>query len=85
MDNIPMGPPTHVQTRVRVSSSPIRFIWRADSKCALFVPQFFERGPLRRAGARKAVLAVAGRASHRRVPDAAARAPATPAASGARV
>jgi hypothetical protein len=46
---------------------------------------FFERGPLRRAGARTAVLALAGRAAHRRVPDAAARAPATPAASGARV
>ena len=46
---------------------------------------FFERGPLRRAGVRRAVLALAGRAAHRRVPDAAARAPATPAVSGARV
>ena len=44
-----MGPPTHVQTLVRVSSSPIRFYMegRCDAKCARFVPQFFERGPLR--------------------------------------
>ena len=47
--------------------------------------RIFERGPLRRAGARRAVLALAGRAALLGVPDAAARAPATPAASGARV
>ena len=41
--------------------------------------------PLRPAGARRAVLALAGRVAHRCVPDAAARAPATPAVSGARV
>ena len=45
-----MGPPTYVQTLVRVSSSPIRFIWRADAKWGQIVPTFepqFEMTPRR--------------------------------------